>query len=483
MDQALSMKAWSILLACSCVYSQVMQQSVVLGPVPTTSGPSNITLIQTAACQGSPSYSCTISSATANHLLVAVESDDATSPIAPTTPSGFSSACSLVTSGQGRRTYFYKVAAGGETSVAFVAASGASSSVVSEWSGTATSSPFDACVSAEFSASPGTATAMMGSKTVTGAQTDLAIGAVAQRTSSGSTASYTGNWTLLKDSPQTGDGDDLSTGYIINGVRGQFTFAATTANTSHSNFTSLALFKSAVAGSAPGGSSPTFYVDFETSTTGTTLTDAILNSSTHGSCTWATTGTYTGMAISTTQTTNNLNVVTVNGVTYPITGATRSVAMDMSQVTHPAAQCDYSYNVATTVSGGFWMRTPTNTAQQMGVGISYSGTESMGMNLVAGVFTFEQSNGTDWTAGGWTLSDDSWYWITWQYVSGGTITGAVYDSTGTQIGSNKTNAAGGANTPSKFVFGRPGAEGGAVSDFIYFRGIKIDFGGTFPLLP
>lgn len=243
---------------------------------------SNVQKVQSVECQQSGtsgSYSCTLAATGSGDLLTAQEFDFAKTPGTPATPAGWTQDCIENNGSEGQVTFFsYPNAPSGIISVTFTPSSSASSAVVSEWSGMATSAPFDGCQGYVDNGENGK---FWSSGAVLASQTDLAIGAALNRTNDANGFLPGDVWTALTDAPQTHDGDEGWTEYIANGSQSPFT-ALGTMNVLADVFGSVALYKSAVPGTTPTGSLVSSYSDFEASSDGTALTAAILNAGTHG---------------------------------------------------------------------------------------------------------------------------------------------------------------------------------------------------------
>lgn len=243
---------------------------------------SNTQLVQSVACQQSGTsgnFACTLAPTGTGHLLTAEEFDFANAPGTPATPAGWTQDCVKNNGTAGQITFFsYPNAPSGITSVTFTPASGASSAVVSEWSGMATSSPFDGCGGYVDNASVG---AYWFSGAKLSSQTDLAIGAALNRGNLPNGFAPGDVWTALTDAPQSQGPDEGWTEYIANGSQSPFTALGTT-NSPVDVLATVALYKSAVAGTETTGALVSSFSDFEASTDGTALTTQILNAGTHG---------------------------------------------------------------------------------------------------------------------------------------------------------------------------------------------------------
>ena len=297
-------------------------------PVFSQSG-SNIQLVQSVSCQqsgSSGSYSCMLAATGAGHLLTAQEFDFVNAPGTPATPAGWTQDCVRNNGTAGQITFFsYPNAPGGVTTVMFTPSSGASSAVVSEWSGAATSSPFDGCDGYVDNGGTG---AYWFSGAKLSSQTDLAIGA-ALHVGSASNGFAPGDvWTRLTDAPQTQGPGEGWTEYIANGSQGPFTALGTTAS-AVDVLSTVALYKSAVAGTGTTGALVSSYSDFEASSDGTTLTAEILNAGTHGMGinVWALNS--NAFTVCTAGSLPFYSNATTNGTTYAAGEGTRGICYDM----------------------------------------------------------------------------------------------------------------------------------------------------------
>src|SRR5580704_5329727 len=185
---------------------------------PAFSQASNIQLVQSVPCEQSAitgSFTCTLTATGTGHLLTAQEFDFANIPGTPATPAGWTQDCVKNNGTAGQITFFsYPNAPAGIASVTFTPSSGASSAVVSEWSGAATSSPFDGC---DGYVDNGASGAYWFSGAKLSSQTDLAIGAALNRTNDANGFAPSDVWTALTDAPQTITGNEGWTAYIANG--------------------------------------------------------------------------------------------------------------------------------------------------------------------------------------------------------------------------------------------------------------------------
>ena len=464
------------------------------GPIHVSGGSSNILLVQSVACTNGSSgnYNCTLSATGTGNLITIQEGDYAANPTAPSVPTDggdtFVSDCTLTNAGNGRLTFFsFPNSVSGRTTFTIRPASGASSAVVAEWSGAATSTPFDACNSALFANS---STTIFFTAPLAGSQTDLAIGGVYNRVNGTDTYSSTDVWTTLISSPDNTDGDQLYTQYIINGVKSQYTMNGTI-NNARTQFSAVALYKSAVAGSF-SGQQPTTFLSM-TGTNGTNVTTSNLpmnpnpgplNSAGGTNC--FTFSNANGLAALTTNATN--------GTQYTGTGV-NSIAYSLSCNTATDSQ------LGTTLSG-------SATKVSAGILVLYPNTASIDTFTMGGFVTLTPDrcyptitspDGVNYyfyveTAGGDSshtgvnitskITGGTPLWFTTQMDTGSGLlcTGAVYDATtGSQIGSNVSHAVA-SGTPTVWTFGR--FDSGVSSGTAYYiRAVVDDLNGTFPLKP
>ncbi len=190
----------------------------------------------------------------------------------------------------------------------------------------AISSPFDGCDGYVDNQSKGN---YWSSGAKLSSQTDLAIGAALNRMNDPNGFAPSDVWTALKDAPQTQSGDEGWTAYIVNGLQSPFT-ALGTITSSADVLSTVALYKSAVAGTAPTGALVSSYSDFENSTDGTTLTAAILNAGTHGMGInqWSLASS-AGFTVCTAGSFPSYANTTTNGTTYAAGAGTRGICYDM----------------------------------------------------------------------------------------------------------------------------------------------------------
>lgn len=136
------------------------------------------------------------------------------------------------------------------------------------------------------------------------------------------------------------------------------------------------------------------------------------------------------------------------------------------------------------LSLGFWYKTGqyASWAGDRNICIPYSG--SYGNLIIAreGVSAGDNTRRISFSvsSGAITVSDNTWYWITMKFVKNGTSSLAVYNTSGTQVGSTLTGTA--PNSDADYVvFGGYGVSSTTAT---YFDEIYIDYAdATFPLGP
>jgi len=328
----------ALVIALLASFVQAQMLSPIAFAPSASAASSNILIVHSAtgANGASGSYSVTLPSTTAGNAILCQEADYAGSPGAPSVPTDggdtFVSDSTLTVASNGRLTYFSVCSgAGGHTTVTMTPASGASSAVCSEVSGLKTSSCFDAAASA-LNTTASLASWQSSSKAAT--QTDLAVAATYNRVNNTDTFTAGDVWTGFAPCIGGGhcgnstDGDQLFVEYILNGW-GQFTGEGTINNARTQN-TAVALYKSAVAGSAPAGNIVTDYSDFENGSNGNALTPTILAAGSHGLGSsvnlWTQTNSGAGMTVATAAQQNNITANTANGTTYAAAAGTRGIA-------------------------------------------------------------------------------------------------------------------------------------------------------------
>lgn len=437
-------------------------------PAFSQAGSSNIQLVQSVACEQSGtsgSYSCTLTLTGAGHLLTAQEFDFADSPGTPATPAGWTQDCVKNNGSAGQITYYsYLNAPAGTLSVIFSPSSGASSAVVSEWSGMATSSPFDGCDGYVDNGSIG---AYWSSGAKLSSQTDLAIGAALNRTNPLNGFAPGDVWTALTDAPQTFGNAEGWTEYILNGSQSPFTALGTTAS-AVDVLSTVALYKSAVAGTAPTGALVSSYSDFESGTNGTTLTTEILNAGTHGAGVnlWS----LNNAGAFTVCTAGNLpsySNTTTNGTTYAAGAGSRGICFNMQSggqayETIPAENLTVTASVTVNVGSNVTSYSSPVIIQAPGADAAAFTINSSGQLALECSF----ANPVDYPISPATLAAaNTTYGIWLQYVGGGMHTIKIYSNptTNPQLIGTATCPAQGTNYATEVGFGefRAGATGQA----------------------
>ena len=191
----------------------------------------------------------------------------------------------------------------------------------------AASAPFDGCDGYQDNSGIG---AYWFSGAKLSSQTDLAIGAALNSTSALNGFAPGDVWTTLTDAPQTSGNAEGWTEYIVNGAQSPFTALGTTAATADV-LSSVALYKSAVAGTLPTGDLVSSFSDFESSTNGTTLTTTILNAGTHGmGINQWTLDNASAFTVCTAGSLPSYSNTTTNGTTYAAGAGSRGICYNMA---------------------------------------------------------------------------------------------------------------------------------------------------------
>jgi len=241
------------------------------------------------------------------------------------------------------------------------------------------------------------------------------------------------------------------------------------------------------ANSAPNCAYPQVFVPFEASTSGTTSTAALLNASTDfGNGTW--TGSVTAITFQSSAQESLITPIDVCGTQYTGSG---SLGMQFQIASGTGLAYTYTWTTLSNVASfGMWWQTSiaatdTNFYSTVGLiggagGVDYMQGEEQGTGSQLQLH-METSTGNHGTI---NVSRNTWYWITAQYVAGGTHSLALYNTSGAQVGSTITAAAAGNAAPIIFELGRTGSEAGAPSATYWYDSLKMDYmKGTFPLLP
>jgi hypothetical protein len=233
-----------------------------------------------------------------------------------------------------------------------------------------------------------------------------------------------------------------------------------------------------------GGPPPSAYIDFESSTDGTTIDTGILAASTHcGNGIWSLTPSpITGMTISTDAQKELPSPVTTCGTQYGDAAGTRGLRYDVSQTSRYAA-----YNWSTTSSsasvGFFYKITVSDTNYYSVFNINgRSGLDYAVLNVHDGAMRLEV--GSQISSAPITISPDTWYWVTMQYNAGGTHHLQVYDTTSWALLGDISNGATGNDSPDGISMGRTRMETGYPSAYWYYDNIVIDYlTAKFPIVP
>lgn len=469
------------------------------GPIQAVSS-SNIVLVQShvGTNGASGTYTVTMSSTGTGNFIQCVEGDYASNPTAPSVPTDggdtFVTDNSTPNTGNGRLTYFsFPNSVSGRTTITMHPNSGASSAVCSEWSGVATASPFIGCgtsTSLIFNSTTQTAVGPPVQSTVNA----LAIGSVYNRVNATDTYSSLDNWTTLAASGDSGDGDQLYTQYIINGLPSWFT-AGTSLNNARSQLGQTCVYKSAVAGSSTGNQPINYWRADDGGTNTTVITTANFLNAQHGMVYNDTAGAH-GLTYSSTQTINPATPVVVNGKKY--TTSAMSFAYDLGQ------------NGANASTISLAPVSPSNASFSWGCfeyfpevsdavnpftisGVIDGGSDRAEFVVTNDLWAIEAASG-DSATGSLSGHLGQWIWVTGLYngTGSGTHKMRVYtcaSGCGTpgnwsQLGSEATQAVTGTNVATSLNWGRLGAESGGTGFTHYASGCQVDFvNATYPILP
>jgi hypothetical protein len=230
-----------------------------------------------------------------------------------------------------------------------------------------------------------------------------------------------------------------------------------------------------------GGSPPSAYIDFESSSDGTTIDTGILAASTHcGNAVWSlSTDPILGMTISAAGQKQLPSPVTTCGTQYSDAAGTRGLQYDMSQT---ARRATYTWSTTSnSASVGFFFEitvsdTNYNTVFNIAGGLDYAA-----LNIQNGAMALETKSGASNPI---PMSPNVWYWITIQYNAGGTHQMQVYDTTNWTVLGSVSSAATGKYQPTAIEIGRNGSEPGFPSAFWYYDNIVVDYlTAKFPIVP
>lgn len=311
------------------------------------------------------------------------------------------------------------------------------------------------------------------------------------------------------------DNDTMTYGWIndlgcpANGLplqtesRAAFTLPATAASGGPFNACIRAFVNWTCVGTC-GSTYPTYtVVDYSGGTATNTPTAATMNSSTHcknGQWAIGNGGALTNMTYQSTpapQAFVNSAFATCNQTTY--TGAAPGLVIKRITGANDQFPNDaLNYGIPTGLSGGWsgamsmgvWIQ--TDTPQNISNG-AFCDVTGMGVNT-SGLATHIAGNGTNlfWqlehvnptrNTNGPALSTSTWYWVVSDFHASGTIRMAIYDTTGAQVGSTVTDSGTTDTSPVSLVsIGNQGSCFASPVNNIWYAGIKIDPGDSFPVL-
>ena len=230
-----------------------------------------------------------------------------------------------------------------------------------------------------------------------------------------------------------------------------------------------------------GGPPPSAYIDFESSTDGTTIDTGILAASTHcGNGIWSlSTDPIAGITISTTGQKQLASPVTTCGTQYSDAAGTRGLQYDMSQT---ARRATYTWSTTSnSASVGFFFKITVSDMNYYTVFNIAGGLDYAALNIHNGAMALETKSGNSSPI---PMSPNVWYWITIQYNAGGTHQMQVYDTTNWTLLGSGSGAANGNYQPTDIEIGRNGSELGFPSAFWYYDNIVVDYlTAKFPIVP
>ena len=363
-----------------------------------------------------------------------------------------------------------------------VAATGHSSVNIRDYKGMKATALLDAVAAAKTIT---TATTVEFSNTIQATQTDLAVAYCATGGSAAANMSARTGWGNGKDFPNAADVTDVFAVDIVNAKATQIT--ALLNGDSHNYSCAIAVYKSAVAETVPTGNLPSAYLDFETGVNGDQIVPGNALTSAHGgNCTWTVQGgSSANLVIDTALDKPLLTQISVNGVSFaPPNAGTRGVHKD--PITGGQfLQCAWSGGSTTTASIGVWWHSSAATDSQTYSMFGIGGGGDVATVSIAGAVNpshlIIEANSGDST-GFVTIATNTWYMVTLQYVSNGTHSMNVYDTSGAQIGSTVTVAATGINPPVTAFLGQTHAGAGTSANNWGWDNWQIDYlNGTFPL--
>lgn len=239
------------------------------------------------------------------------------------------------------------------------------------------------------------------------------------------------------------------------------------------------------------GAAQPMYANFETSTNGTSLTNTILTAATFGgNGDWGACagGTAAELTIATAGQLSLLAPITILGVSYNDSGATRGVGVDLSITS--GQTCPYTFATfapQATVAFKYKSTLPTSdtTTFASGVSIAGGGNDYVGLMENSGniyIETFTNPNGAPDIGSKFAYTAGTTYFIELQFLEhSGTNyhTMWIYDSSCTLLSTQqKVTAAGGSTPPTGFNIGR--GDSGTASFFSYYDNVVADYArGTF----
>jgi hypothetical protein len=233
--------------------------------------------------------------------------------------------------------------------------------------------------------------------------------------------------------------------------------------------------------SAPGGPPPSAYIDFESSTDGTTIDTSILETSTHcGNGIWSlSTDPIFGMTISTNAQEQLHSPVRTCGTQYSDAAGSRGLQYDMSQT---ARRATYTWSTtSSSASVGFFFKITVSDTNYYTVFNIGGGFDYAALNIHNGAMALETRGGNSNPI---PMSPNVCYWITIQYNAGGTHQMQVYETTNWTLLGSGSGAATGNYPPTEIEIGRNGSEPGFPSAYWSYDNIVIDYlTAKFPILP
>lgn len=245
----------------------------------------------------------------------------------------------------------------------------------------------------------------------------------------------------------------------------------------------LALSSSAGLGSL---SNPVAFTDFETSSNGTTLTNAILTAGTHlvdvDAGVWSGSDPYTAMTVSTAGEKALLGSVIVNGVSFNDSAATRGIKFDVSVTTAQAGAFNWNHRSPFAVMAhwlfidipvgdtGFYS---TNNISNV------AGSDFASVQVSSGLMyleTQDNPNGNPVTGTKFSYTQGVWYWVSMSFDarSGKSHTMVIYDQTGVILSTQTKLNHGDGIMPDHCNYGRLGDSGTPATRAIYWDDFIFD---------